>query len=213
MDVGTKFSFDASGPRGFGGSFERNSGEITFEAFKITDVGFAAAFGLDENYLACSLEMMLRDYSLAGGIFLGRAASVDPIGIAHEQTAETLYNDSGGTFTGALAYGYAAIPISEALGIPSSCMFRISAGVGTGIFYFLEGPTFGGTMDADVSGEALCVVSVGGSVSMVGLKSGDDYRFSGKGRVSGKAGACPFCVKFGKTVKIKYINDKWKVSF
>lgn len=213
MDVGTKFSFDASGPRGFGGFFERNSGQIDFESFKITDVGFAAAFGLDENYLASNLEMVMKDYSIAGGIFLGRAASVEPIAIAHELTAETLYNDTGGNFTGALAYGYASIPISEALGIPSSCLFRISAGVGTGIFFFTEGPTFGGMMDADVSGEALCVVSVGGSVNMVGVKAGDKFRFNGKGRVSGKAGACPFCVKFGKTVKIKYINDQWKVSY
>lgn len=213
MNVATKFAFDDSGPRGFGGSFDRTAGVINFEAFTITDLGAAAAFGRDENYLAASTSLQLQDYALAGGVFFGRTCSVEPIAVAHEQTAETLYDDAGGSFSGALCYGYAAIPISEALGVPSSCMFRISAGVGSGIFYFAEGPTFGGIMDADVSGEALCVVGISGAISMVGSKVGDDFRFNGSGRIGGRAGKCPFCVRFGKTVRINYQNSQWDVSY
>ena len=213
MNVDTKFSFDDNGTRGFGGAFTLSSGKVKYETFEISEFGASAAFGKDENYLAAQAQMSMRDFTVGGGIFLGRACSIEPIALANEKIAENLYNDTGGSFTGALAYGYGAIPISEALGIPSSCMFRIKAGVGTGVFYFFEGPTYGGVMDADVSGQALCVVSISGGVDLVGVKSGDDFRFSGNGRIGGKAGKCPFCVKFRKSVSIKYINEQWKVSY
>lgn len=212
MDVFTSFSFDGSGPRGFGGGFDMVEGTLNFETFEIYELGAAAAFGADENYLAAKAGMKLKDYSVAGGVFFGKSCTIDPVAIAHEETAEFLYNESGGSFTGALVYGFCKIPISEALGIPSSCMFRISAGMGAGAFYFVEGPTFGGIMDAEVSGEALCVVSIKGEVGLIGAKVGNDLRFQGKGKLSGKAGACPFCVKFGKQVKIEYVNSKWKVK-
>lgn len=212
MDVFTSFSFDGSGPRGFGGGFDMVEGSLNFETFEIYELGAAAAFGADENYLAAKAGMKLKDYSVAGGVFFGKSCTIDPVAIAHEETAEFLYNESGGSFTGALVYGFCKIPISEALGIPSSCMFRISAGMGAGAFYFVEGPTFGGIMDAEVSGEALCVVSIKGEVGLIGAKVGNDLRFQGKGKLSGKAGACPFCVKFGKQVKIEYVNSKWKVK-
>lgn len=212
MDVFTSFSFDGSGPRGFGGGFDMVEGTLNFETFEIYELGAAAAFGADENYLAAKAGMQLKDYAVAGGVFFGKSCTIDPVAIAHEETAEFLYNESGGSFTGALVYGFCKIPISEALGIPSSCMFRISAGMGAGAFYFVEGPTFGGIMDAEVSGEALCVVSIKGEVGLIGAKVGNDLRFQGKGKLSGKAGACPFCVKFGKQVKIEYVNSKWKVK-
>lgn len=211
MDVSTSFSFDDSGPRGFGGSFEMTSGSIDFEAFAIEEMGASSAFGDDENYLACKARVRMRDYTMAGGLFFGKACKIDPISIAHEETAELLYD--GNSFTGALVYGYAAMPLNELLGIPSSCMLRITAGIGAGVFFFFEGPTFGGTMDLDESGDALCIVNIGGRVSMVGAKVGNDLRFQGKGRLKGKAGCCPFCVKFSKTVKFEFLNKRWKIDY
>ena len=92
-------------------------------------------------------------------------------------------------------------------------MFNVSAEVGAGAFYFFEGPTYGGKLFAAVSGEALCVVSVRGDVTMIGAKVGDDLRFSGKGRIKGKAGPCPFCVRFKKTVKFTYKNGSWDADY
>jgi hypothetical protein len=129
-----------------------------------------------------------------------------------EDVAEVLGNPSP-TFTGAYVYGECHIPISEAiLGIPASCFFRISAGVGAGAFYFTEGNTLGGKIFASVSGEALCVVSIKGEVTMIGLVTNGELRFSGKGRLSGKAGACPFCIKFGKSATITYQGGNWDVD-
>ena len=216
MDVETSFSFSSGSglpvPRGFGGGFAMTSGELSYETFAITDLGAGAAFGADENYLAARVGLRLRDYTMQGGVFFGRACDVEPVAIAHEQTADLLWNDGGGSFTGALAYGNASIPISEALGVPSSCFFRISAGVGAGAFYFAEGPTYGGIMDVSASGEALCAVSVKGEVSMVGAKQGGELRYDGRGRISGKAGACPLCVKFGKNVGIQYQSHQWSID-
>ncbi len=214
-DVGTKFSF-ATGPfavRGLGGRFEMTGGELEFEAFAITHLGAAVAFGAEENYLSASTGLRFSEYQLAGGIFFGRTCSLAPIELWDPDAAEVLGGGGIQTFTGAYVYGEGWIPISEALlGIPATCMFNISAGVGAGAFYFQEGPTYGGKILAGISGEALCVVSVKGELKMIGVKQGDDFRFSGQGRVEGKAGKCPFCVKFGKTIKAKYIDNSWDVS-
>ncbi len=214
-DVGTKFSF-AAGPfevKGLGGSFEMTGGELEFEAFAITHLGAAVAFGEFENYLSASTGLRFSEYQLAGGIFFGRTCSLAPIELWDPDAAEVLGGGGMQTFTGAYVYGEGWIPISEALlGIPATCMFNISAGIGAGAFYFQEGPTYGGKILAGISGEALCVVSVKGELKMIGVKQGDDFRFSGQGRVSGKAGKCPFCVKFGKTIKAKYIDNSWDVS-
>jgi hypothetical protein len=214
MNIETAFTFadDAFPLRGLAGKIEMSRGTLEFETFKILDLGAAVAFGEFENYLACAAALQLNQYIVAGGLFFGRTCTIDPMTIAHEQTAELLWSDGGGAFTGALVYGFASIPISEALGIPASCMFYVSAGFGGGVFFSVDGPTFGGIMELDVGGEALCAVGVNGNVSLVGIKTGNDFRFSGTGRIAGKVGKCPFCLKFGKSVGIQYVSNSWKIE-
>ena len=86
-------------------------------------------------------------------------------------------------FTGAYVYGEGTFPL-----VDFGCVFNVSAGAGVGIFYFLEGPTYGGRMNAHVAGEALCILSVRGDLDLVGLKRGSDYSFSGRGGVKGMGG-------------------------
>ena len=216
-DVGAKFSmvYDAGNallpvtPVGLGGSFQMTGGELSYESFTIFDLKAAAGFGKFENYIAASAGMIISNYEASGGIFFGRTCSPDPILLVDPLAGEII---GDGSFTGAYAYGEAWIPVSEAaLGIPASCMFRVSAGVGAGIFYFLEGPVYGGRMLAGASGEALCAVSIRGDVNMVGVKDGGEFRFNGQGRLKGKAGPCPFCLKFSKTAKVKY-DGKWSID-
>ncbi|MGF1451871.1 MAG: hypothetical protein ACFB21_07350 [Opitutales bacterium] len=222
-DVGTKFSFatvqeadpdtgmtrDVTRPQGLAGSIEMTGGTLNFETFEIFEFGAAMAFGAQENYLSATAGIRFSSYEASGGLFFGRTCTLDPIALWDPEVAEVLGDPP---FTGAYVYAEAWIPVSEAaLGIPASCMFRISAGVGAGVFYFLEGPTYGGKILAGVSGEALCLVSIKGEVFLIGVKSGDQFRFSGEGSISGKAGACPFCLKFRKSVGITYI-DSWNVS-
>ena len=212
IDVEGKVTF-ADKPIGLGGAFEMVEGEVGFEAFTITDLGAAMSFGQTENYLAAKVGLEFQSYALAGGIFFGKTCDIAPLMLVNEQVASVL-GEPNPTFTGAYVYGEAHIPISEVLlGIPASCMFQITAGVGAGAFYFVEGPTYGGQMLLSAAGEVLCLVSVKGEVSLVGAKVADDFRFSGEGRLSGKAGACPFCIKFGKTVGLEYQNNSWDFDF
>ncbi len=210
MDIEGKFTF-SNKPLGMGGRIEMTDGEINFQAFKITAFGAAMSFGASENYLAAKLGMQFQDYKMAGGIFFGRTCTIDPLRMVNEDVADVLGTPNP-TFTGGYTYGEVWLPISEMLGIPSTCMFRISAGVGAGAFFFVEGPTFGGQMFLGVSGEALCVVSITGEVSLVGVMEGTDLRFQGRGTLAGEVGPCPLCIKFKKTAKVKFQNKSWSVS-
>jgi len=212
-DMEVKFSMETSSglkPKGVGGSFEMTGGSLNFEAFKITEFVASVGVGTDECYIAAAARMEFSSYEMAGGIFFGRTCSIEPLEKIDKDVAELL---GSGSFSGAYVYGEVWLPISEiVLGIPASCMFNISAGVGAGAFYFLEGPTWGGQMLLGVSGEALCVVSIKGSVKMIGVMKGNSLSFTGRGSLKGKAGACPFCVKFSKSAKIGYQDGDWSID-
>jgi len=213
VDIGVKLSMDTTSgvkPKGIGGSFEMTGGSLNFEAFKITELGASIGVGTDECYLAAQARMIFSSYELAGGIFFGRTCTIEPLEMIDKDVADLL---GPAPFTGAYVYGEVWLPISEiVLGVPASCMFEISAGVGAGAFYFVEGPTWGGQMLLGVSGEVLCVVSIKGQVKMIGVMAGNSLRFSGRGSLSGKAGVCPFCIKFSKSAKIGYQEGDWSVD-
>jgi hypothetical protein len=197
-------------PKGIGGGFEMTGGELDFQSFKITEFAAGVAMGSEEAYIAAAARVIVSSYEASGGIFFGRTCSLAPLEMVDPDVAEVLGTPP---FTGAYVYGEVWLPISETLlGIPATCFFRISAGVGAGAFYFVEGPTFGGKMLLGASGEALCLVSIKGTVTMVGVMKNGALAFSGKGKLQGKAGACPFCIKFGKSAKVKYEGGSWSVD-
>ena len=218
--LGVKFTLMGGEPVGLGGFFDMTGGPLSFEAFKINDMNAAVAFGaIDgdplkaENYLAASADLTIGEYGMAGGVFFGRSCSLDPIALIDPEVAGVL---GAPPFTGAYLYGEARLPINELIGIPSTCMLNVVVGAGAGVFVFAEGPTIGGKLVGEVSGEALCLVSIGGRMSLVGVKEGFDLtspmRFAGKGTVKGKVGACPFCVKFNKSVGVKFSASNGTIS-
>ena len=215
VSVEAKFNFQSDPgfkPLGFGGSFEMTRGKIEYESFTITDMGAALMFGATENYLAAKVGLEFSSYEAFGGVYFGRTCSLDPLLIVDKDVAEVI-GEPNPTFTGIYVYGECHIPVSEAaLGIPASCMFKITAGVGAGVFYFLEGNTFGGKIYAAASGEALCIVSIKGEVLLIGVVTNGDLRFRGTGKVSGKVGPCPFCIKFKKSATITYKDGDWDVD-
>lgn len=197
-------------PKGFGLGLIVD-GEIDFQSFKIQGFHATGAVGSSENYLGAGARFLVSNYEAAGGVFFGRTCSITPLLQVDPDAASVLGQPP---FTGAYVYGEVWIPISEVvLGIPASCLFRISAGVGAGAFFFTEGPTFGGKMLLGVSGEALCIVSIRGEVALVGVVSDGSLRFTGRGTLTGKAGYCPFCVKFRESAKVTYQNGSWSVDF
>jgi len=194
---------------GAGAGFELN-GELSFATFKITYLGAQMAFGAAENYFsgACGLEF--NSYKAKGGIYFGRTCTLDPF--FWDKDVQGIIGKP--PFTGVYAYGEVWIPISEALlGIPASCFFEVSAGVGLGAGFFVEGPTFVGKMFIGAYGSVLCLASLEGDITLVGVKNAEGLQLKGKGRLEGCLGPCPFCICAEKTVGVTYKNSKWDVDF
>ncbi|MCC5789738.1 MAG: hypothetical protein JJT75_08885 [Opitutales bacterium] len=208
-DLAVKLSFTDGLPTGIAGNV-KTIGEIEFQKFTITKLNGGVAVGTRDSYLALAAGMIFSDYDISGNIFFGRTCSLAPLEMLDEDVAEIVGSPP---FTGGYVYGEIWLPISETLlGIPATCMFKISAGVGAGAFYFVEGPTYGGQLLLGATGEALCLVTVEGEIKMIGVVRSGDLAFSGTGRIAGEVGACPICTGFDKSVKIIYENDQWSVD-
>jgi hypothetical protein len=207
-NIEAKFTFDNSSffPVNVGGQLEL-IGELDFEAFQLHDLAAAMAFGKYENYVALKGGVKFNGYDFSGAVFFGRTCSLDPLILIDPEVAKVVGDPP---FTGAYCYAQGWLPVSElVLGIPASCLFEISAGVGAGAFYFAEGPTYGGKMFLGVSGSLLCIVSIEGDITMIGVKHGDDLRFAGHGHFEADIGPCPFCISVSKEVELNYINKSW----
>jgi hypothetical protein len=207
-DLAAKFAFIDGQPRGFGGRFE-TKGRMDFETFQINAlIATTMVTASDgDNYVSGFADIKVQDAGMAGGVFLGRACSVEPIEMWDPFAADFL--GGGRIFTGVYAYGEGRMPI-----VNYGCAFKIAAGVGLGAFFFKEGPEIGGRAHLEVKGEALCTVSVKGDVDLIGSVSGDrGLRMSGRGRIRGKVGWCPCCVKFRKTVSISYSNGSYSADY
>ena len=216
--VGGRFTFQQSQgvvtPLGFGGSLEMTAGELSIGSLKIDKFGAAAMFGIDnpntptnelEAYLAATVGAKFQKYRLEGGLFLGRTCTLAPLQMVDPDVASLV---GQAPFTGGYAYAEGWFPIYNA-----GCAFNVTIGAGVGVFYFAEGPTWGGRLFGAVSGEALCLLQIGGSLNLVGLKSGDDFRFKGTGNVFGSIGPCDACVEFNKSIRATYQNETWDIDY
>lgn len=211
-----KFTFDSGADPALinmGGGFEL-AGALSFEAFEISYLGAAMAFGELENYFSAAARVKVNSYEGAGGIMFGKVCSLDAF--FWDPDVQSIVGDP--PFAGAYMYGEVWLPLGEVLlGIPSSCFFDLSAGVGAGAGFFVEGPTFIGKMLLGVSGEVLCLVHVGGQVKLVAVKEGisdaSGLRMKGTGTVFGEIGICPFCIDFEKSLGITYEDMDYDVDF
>jgi hypothetical protein len=196
-------------PNGIGGGFELTEGTVNFQVFEITEFAVTMAIGGDECYFGGQASAKFDSYSISVGLFFGRTCSAAPLLIVDEDVGSLL--NTSGALTGAYVYGEIWIPI-----VNFGCLFNISAGIGSGVGFFIDdsdSPVFVGKMYAGVSGEALCVVSIKGEVSMVGIVQNGSFSASGTGKLSGKAGWCPFCVKFSASATVSYSNGDWGVDY
>jgi hypothetical protein len=209
MDIETKFALSADPvpvPVGLGGSFEMTEGEINYETFKITELGAAVMFGLTENYLGAKVALEFGSYAAAGGFFIGTTCDPDPL-LMIDPLIGSLVSTP---FSGIYAYGECEFPIYGT----GTCLFNISGKAGAGVLYNSVVPEYGGRMTLGVTGEALCAVTIGGEVSLAGVKSGSVYNFAGTGRLFGEVGKCPFCIGFDKTVGFTYTDaGGWDVDY
>ena len=209
-DLAIKFAFDTSGTipvvNGLGGSFELTDGGFKFETFSVDTFAATAMFGVTENYLGARVGLGFGSFDVEGGIFFGRSCTLEPVKTIDSLAADVL---PGPGFHGIYCYGEGSFPVFGT----GTCIFNVSAKAGAGVFYDGDSSTFGGIMTLGVYGEALCVVEVGGEVTLIGAKTGNNYAFAGRGKIFGKAGVCPLCVEFNKTVEFSYTGGKWDVDY
>ncbi|MDE3068664.1 MAG: methyl-accepting chemotaxis protein, partial [Verrucomicrobiota bacterium] len=210
-DVEAKFTFDGvvPFPIDLGGQLALK-GTVDFQTFKLHDLAVGMAFGATENYIALKGGVKFNGFDFSGAAFFGRTCTLDPLKLIDPDVAKVIGNPP---FTGGYLYAQGWLPISQLYtGIPASCLFEISAGVGAGAFYFAEGPTYGGKMFLGVSGQLLCIVSIEGDVTMIGVDHGGNVQFLGKGHFAASLGPCPFCIQVSKDVSISYLNNSWNIQ-
>jgi hypothetical protein len=139
-----------------------------------------------------------------GALFVGHSNTLEPLKLVDPDVASMI---ESGPITGIYVYGEVYMPI-----VDLGCFFKVSAGLGLGAFYFTQG-YYGGKIKAAVDGEALCFIEVGGEIVLIGVKS-DIIRFKGTGKIKGRVGWCPFCVKFSQSVEFTYDkNNGFDASF
>lgn len=202
-----KLAFDGDGDFiGFGGGVELN-GKMKTEALSINKLAGSFMASTLEQYVSAAADIEMAGIGLMGGFFGGRTRSLEPLQMIDPFVADFLGQPSP-TFTGYFQYAEGRMPL-----VDFSCAFRVSAGLGVGFFAFLEGPTIGGRIHAEVKGEALCTLSVKGDVDMVGRVTPQGLSYRGRGRIRGKAGWCPCCVRFRKTVSFECINERWSADY
>ena len=190
---------------GMGGGIDL-VGEISFaDSIVIHQLGASVMFGKFENYISAGVQLEVQGFQGGGGIFFGRACSLDPF-FWDETVAAVIGNPP---FTGFYGYGEFWIPINQLIGIPSTCLFNLSAGVGAGAGVFAEGPTVFGKMFLGVSGDLLCIVSITGEISLVGVARPSGLSLAGEGRFQAEIGYCPVCLKFDKTARLVKEGGKW----
>lgn len=202
-----KLAFDADEDFiGFGGGVELD-GKMENGGVTIKKMAGSFMASTMEQYVSAAADMDMGSAGLKGGFFAGRTRSLEPLAMIDPFVADFLGQPSP-TFTGFFQYAEGRIPL-----VDYSCAFRVSAGLGVGFFAFLEGPTLGGRIHAEVKGEALCTLSVKGDVDMVGRATPDGFSYRGHGRIRGKAGWCPCCVRFRKSVTFECLNQRWNADY
>jgi hypothetical protein len=206
ISIATKFTFDDQSPakpRGLFGSFERTEGSgFEVETFRIDELSAAVAIGNEdgnEYYLSAYVHATFADYVLAGGIFLGKTCSCDPL--AWDPVAcEMLGEDSD--FTGVYVYGAGTFPIYS-----FNCLLKVNVGAEVSVFV---GSNWGGRIGGSVSGEALCLVSAKGEASLAYLEDDDGRYYGGNLTLNAKIGPCPLCAKWEKTFNGTYRSSGWQ---
>jgi hypothetical protein len=219
-DVGTKITLVDGSPRGIAGSLQTR-GPLDFAGFVIEQVGFALAFGEEENYIAANARVRLgRSSEIAGGVFFGKACDITPLTIAvisvspYLLTAvnpEEIFGEA--PFTGGFVYAEGMFPVFS-LG----CILEVRMIAGAGSWYFVDGPRFGGIIKAGISGTVLCALTASGDITMIGARQGlelpsldlsslgqsSPMRFVGMAHVEGCIGIWPFEVCIDGSTSVKY---------
>lgn len=175
------FTLDGGVPIGVFGRIY-TSGEINFEAAAIKDIGLEFGMGQIENYVGGKAAGRIESYTINMlAFYFGKSCDFGVLERLDPEVASFIGEVV--PLEGIYVRGAVSIPI-----INFGCVLTIGCGVDLGMWY-LSG-IFGGLFGGSVYGEAICLVSIRGEMTLMGLKSGDDYKFQGNGWIAGGLGFC-----------------------
>ncbi|MDX9755058.1 MAG: hypothetical protein RBU29_13925, partial [bacterium] len=174
------------------------SGTLGFESFAIEGPDFGLAIGAVENYIYAGCSVFFESYRLSGGIFLGRSCTLEPLQVIDPRAAERL---SISSMTGIYLGVEGSFPILD-----YGCALRVGAEASLAMWYFTEGPTFGGRLEAGVYGRVACVVSAKGKLELNAGKNNGKYYFDGRAWVAGGIG---WCEPSKWSTPQKALKDSW----
>jgi archaellum component FlaC len=175
------FTLDGGIPIGIFGHVY-TSGELNFEAVVIRDMGLEFGMGLIENYLGATAAGKFESYTINKlAFYFGKTCDFGVLERLDPEVASFI--GPMVPLIGVYVRGSVSVPI-----INFGCPLTIGAGVDVGVWYLSN--SFGGLFGGSVYGEAICLVSIKGKVTLIGQKLGDDYNFQGNGWIAGGIGFC-----------------------
>jgi hypothetical protein len=207
LSVEARWTLQSGTVLGVGGSFDVN-GKIGFKGCSINDFGASLAFGQTENYFAAkagaTVLVLGIPVDFTAGIFAGKACSLDPLKFVDPEVEDVLIVNAT-EFTGVYLQFGGGLSLSDILFGTSSCVLDVAAHV-NGALYYQGGPRFGsigGRQKVGVDVDLICIISASADwATAMRLDSVGKLTIQGQARLCGKIGACPFCLKACKSLKV-----------
>lgn len=152
------------------------AGDIDFEAFTLTDLGFQAGVGADEAYIGATGAASFDSISLEAGFLVGVTCDTNVLESLDPQVAEFLDLQEG--FAGVYVRGGASIPVWD-----NGCALSVgvSADAGAWLLWETAGFRIGGLVGGGAWGEALCIAALRGQVTALAESQAGTFRFRGEG--------------------------------
>lgn len=212
-----KFGFDMDAhPLSFDGCVGLDGGFNT-GGFQFIDPKVVVGAGPSTLYGGLALRAAFNGKEVAARILLGSISGLTPLQIIDPKAADVLQSVASqgqpdllaGPLLGGSLYAEAWYPLNELIGIPTTSLINLRAGLGGGFMCWKPLNTSGiivGTQQfMGLSGEVLCMIEVGGSLTITGAgilgSSGDTViGMKGIGEVHAEIGVCPFCEDFSKSI-------------
>ena len=218
LSVEARWTLQSGAVLGVGGMFEVK-GKIGFKGCSINDFGASLAFGQTENYFAAkagaTVTILGIPVDFNAGIFAGKACSLDPLRFVDPEVEDVLIVNAS-EFSGVYLQFGASLSLSDILFGTSSCFLDVGAQV-NGALYYQGGPRFGsigGRQKVGVNVDLICIISASAEwATAMRLDSVGKLTVQGQARLCGKIGACPFCLKACKTLKVTGIVTDGGVDY
>ena len=218
LNVEARWTLQSGAVLGVGGMFEVK-GKIGFKGCSINNFGASLAFGQTENYFAAKAGATVLILGIPvdfnAGIFAGKACSLDPLRFVDPEVEDVLIVNAT-EFTGIYLQFGAGLSLSDILFGTSSCFLDVGAQV-NGALYYQGGPRFGsigGRQKVGVNVDLICIISASAEwATAMRLDSVGKLSVQGQARLCGKIGACPFCLKACKSLKVTGIVSDGGVDY